>query len=86
MKPSNGKFFLVIGLLLVAAGIFIFSDDNIIGVIGVGFGVYNAVKGLRLMRGIQPILIRKQQEKHENDQKELANKIKESQSKMKEKD
>lgn len=86
MKPSNGKFFLVIGLLLVVAGIIIFPDDNIIGVIGVGFGVYNAIKGVRLIRGIQPILIRKQQEKHENEQKELAEKIKESQSKMKNND
>lgn len=86
MKPSNGKFFLVIGLLLVVAGIIIFSDDNIIGVIGVGFGVYNAIKGVRLIRGIQPILIRKQQEKHENEQKELTEKIKESQSKMKNND
>lgn len=68
----------MIGLLLVIAGIIIYPDDNIIGVIGVGFGVYNVVKGIRLIRGIQPILIRKQQEKYRNEKKELEDKFKES--------
>jgi len=78
MKKNHGKFFIVIGLLLVIAGIIIYPDDNIIGVIGVGFGVYNVVKGIRLIRGIQPILIRKQQEKYRNEKKELEDKFKES--------
>lgn len=78
MKKNHGKFFIVIGLLLIIAGIIIYPDDNIIGVIGVGFGVYNVVKGIRLIRGIQPILIRKQQEKYRNEKKELEDKFKES--------
>ena len=72
MKISNGKFFIGIGILLVIAGIIIFPDDDIIGVIAVLIGVYNVVKGIRLLRGIQPLLIRKQQEK----QKELDNEVK----------
>lgn len=85
MKTSNGKFFVGIGILLVIAGIIIYPDDNIIGVIGVGFGVYNAVKGVRLMRGIQPILIRKQQEKYRDEKIELEDKFKESQNKKNDK-
>lgn len=61
MKKSNGKFFVGIGILLIIAGIFIFPDDNIIGILGIVFGLYNLIKGVRLLKGIQPLLIRKQQ-------------------------
>lgn len=71
VKTSNGKFFIGIGILLVIAGIVIFPDDDIIGVIAVLIGSYNVVKGIRLLRGIQPLLIRKQQER----QKELDNEV-----------
>lgn len=71
MKTSNGKFFTGIGILLVIAGMVIFPDDDIIGVIAVLIGAYNIVKGIRLLRGIQPLLIRKQQER----QKELDNEV-----------
>ncbi|MEY8292248.1 hypothetical protein AAK882_06325 [Carnobacteriaceae bacterium 52-44] len=78
MKKSNGKFFVGIGILLIIAGVLIFSDDSIIGVIGIIFGLYNVVKGIRLLRGIQPLLIRKQQERYKDEEKELENKFDET--------
>lgn len=75
MKKSNWKFFVGIGLLLIIVGIVIFPDDDIIGVIGLLFGIYNLVKGIRLGRGIQPYLIRKQQEKHQQTKDEVRDKI-----------
>lgn len=83
MKKSNGKFFVGIGILLVIAGIIIFPDDDIIGIIGVIFGLYNLIKGIRLLRGIQPLLIRKQQERYKNEKKELEDKFNESDKKNK---
>lgn len=78
MKKSNGKFFVGIGILLIIAGVFIFSDDSIIGAMGIIFGLYNVVKGIRLLRGIQPLLIRKQQERYKDEEKELVNKFDET--------
>jgi len=83
MKKSNGKFFVGIGILLVIAGIIIFPDDDIIGIIGIIFGLYNLIKGIRLLRGIQPLLIRKQQERYKNEKKELEDKFNESDKKNK---
>lgn len=78
MKKSNGKFFVGIGVLLIIAGVLIFPDDSVIGVIGIIFGIYNVVKGVRLLRGIQPLLIRKQQERYKNEEKELEDKFDET--------
>lgn len=83
MKKSNGKFFVGIGILLVIAGIIIFPDDDIIGIIGIIFGLYNLIKGIRLLRGIQPLLIRKQQERYKNERKELEDKFNENDKKNK---
>lgn len=69
MKKSNGKFFVGIGILLIIAGIFIFPDDNIIGILGIVFGLYNLIKGVRLLKGIQPLLIRIQQKRYDEREK-----------------
>lgn len=81
MKTSSGKFFVGIGILLVIAGVIIWPDDNIIGIIGVIFGVYNVIKGIRLLQGIQPMIIRKQQERYQNEKKELEEKKKQANKK-----
>ena len=78
MKTSNGKFFVGIGILLIIAGFLIFPDDDIIGILGVLMGAYNLVQGIRLLRGIQPLLIRKQQEKHKKEEQELEDKFNET--------
>lgn len=78
MKTSNWKFFVGVGLLLLIAGIIIFPDDGIIGVIGILFGIYNLIKGIRLKRGIQPLLIRKQQEQQQKLKDEVKDKMDQS--------
>ena len=83
MKKSNGKFFVVIGVLLVIAGLLIFPDDDIIGIIGIIFGLYNLVKGIRLLRGIQPMLIRKQRERYDNEKETLKDKFEQTDEKDK---
>ena len=83
MKKSNGKYFVGIGVLLIIAGILIFSDDGVIGIIGIIFGLYNLIKGIRLLRGIQPMLIRKQQKRYDHDKEELKDKFEEANKKDK---
>lgn len=75
MKQTNGKFFLVIGILLLIAGIILFPDDPLIGVIGIFLGMYNVVKGFQLTRGIQPLFIRKQQEYEQKREEEIKEEI-----------
>ncbi|SHF18803.1 hypothetical protein SAMN02745249_01993 [Atopostipes suicloacalis DSM 15692] len=83
MKKSNGKYFVGVGVLLIIAGILIFSDDGVIGIIGIIFGLYNLIKGIRLLRGIQPMLIRKQQKRYDHDKEELRDKFEEANKKDK---
>lgn len=78
VKQSNWKFFVGIGILLIITGIMVFSDDDIIGVIGVLLGSYNIFKGIQLARGVQPYLIRKQKESLEETEKELRKKLNDS--------
>lgn len=75
MKKNEGKFFIGIGVLLIIAGVFLLPDDQIIGVIGIIFGSYNVFKGIRLLRGIQPLLIRKQRERDKRIDDELRDEI-----------
>ncbi len=75
MNQKNWKFFAGIGLLLVIAGIVIFPDDPIIGILAILLGVYNVVKGLRLKRGIQPLIIREQIKREQSLKDEVENKI-----------
>ncbi len=81
VKQSNWKFFVGIGILLVLMGIIVFPDDDIIGVIGILLGSYNIFKGIQLARGVQPFLIRKQEESLKNRDEELKKKIKDSNKK-----
>lgn len=78
MKTSNWKFFVGVGLLLIIAGMIIFPNDGIIGVIGILLGAYNLIKGIRLKRGIQPLLIRKQQEQQQKIKDEVKAKMDQS--------
>lgn len=75
MEKSNSKFFIIIGILLVVAGIILFQNDPLIASIGVLLGVYNLVKGIRLFRGIQPLVYRKQEERKKRIDDELKDKI-----------
>lgn len=78
MKKSNWKFFVGIGILLIIAGLMVFSDDDIIGIIGILLGSYNIFKGIQLARGVQPYLIRKQKQSLEETEKELRDKLNDS--------
>lgn len=71
VKQSSWKFFVIIGILLIVTGGYVFPIDKIIGIIGLLFGVYNIYKGLRLSKGKQPYLIRKQKEILEEKEKDL---------------
>lgn len=76
MRKSNWKFFVIIGVLLTLVGGIVFPDDGLIGMIGVIIGVSNIVKGLRLYRGIQPLVMRKQEERERAVKDEVQEKIK----------
>lgn len=75
MKTSNWKFFVGIGILLTIVGAFVLPDDGLIGIIGIIIGVTNVIKGLRLYRGIQPLLMRKQEEREQELKDEVQEKI-----------
>lgn len=81
MKKSNWKFFVIIGVLLLIAGIIVYPDDDIVGVIGVLIGSFNVFKGIQLARGVQPLIIRKQQERYKDRDKELEDELKDSKKK-----
>lgn len=76
MKQSSWKFFVIIGILLVMAGVYVYPLDDMIAIIGLLFGFYNIYKGVQLARGKQPYLIRKQQESLEKQNQELENQLK----------
>lgn len=78
MKQNNWKFFVVIGILLVIAGFIVFPNDDIVGIIGVFLGVYNVFKGFRLYRGVQPLVFRKEQERREQEKKDLDEEFKQN--------
>ena len=78
MKKSNWKFFVGVGILLIIAGLMVFPDDDIIGIIGILLGSYNIFKGIQLARGVQPYLVRKQKESLEETEKELRDKLNDS--------
>ena len=75
MNRKNWKFFTVVGALLVIAGVIIWPNDPIIGVLGVILGVYNVIKGIRLNRGIQPLIIREHQKRERELKEEVQNKM-----------
>lgn len=78
MKQSNWKFFVGVGILLIIAGAMVYSDDDIIGIIGILLGAYNIFKGIQLARGVQPYLIRKQKQSLEETEQELRDKLNDS--------
>lgn len=78
VKKSNWKFFVGVGILLIIAGLMVFPDDDIIGIIGILLGSYNIFKGIQLARGVQPYLVRKQKESLEETEKELRDKLNDS--------
>lgn len=73
MKKSHGKFFIIIGLLLVVAGASLYSYDLILSIIGIILGVYNTIKGIRITRGIQPIVYRRQKKYQQEKDEALEN-------------
>lgn len=75
MKESSWKFFVGVGILLIIAGAYVYPLDDIIGLIGMLLGGYNIYKGIRLGRGKQPYLIRKQRETVEKHDQELQEQL-----------
>lgn len=78
MRKNSWKFFVGIGMLLIITGWMVFPDDDIIGIIGILLGSYNVFKGIQLARGVQPYLIRKQKQSLEDTEKELRDKLNDS--------
>lgn len=75
MNRKNWKFFTVVGALLFIAGVIVWPNDPIIGILGVILGVYNVIKGIRLNRGIQPLIIREHQKRERELKEEVQNKM-----------
>lgn len=80
MKKNSGKFFVVIGILLIIAGLLLYQYDVVLSILGVILGAYNTFKGIRLLRGIQPMIYRKQDEYRKKEDETLENKMKNSDS------
>lgn len=78
MRQSSWKFFVGIGILLIIAGAYVYPLDDIVGIIGVLFGVYNVYKGIQLARGKQPYLIRKQEESLQRNKEKLQKQLNQS--------
>lgn len=78
MNRKNWKFFLIIGALLILAGFVVYSNDPFIGILGTALGAYNVFKGIRLKRGIQPLIIREHQKRERENKKEVQNKMSDS--------
>lgn len=78
MRQSSWKFFVGIGILLIIAGAYVYPLDDVIGVIGLLFGVYNVYKGIQLARGKQPYLIRKQKESLQRNEEKLKKQLDQS--------
>lgn len=75
MKKNNGKFFIIIGFLLLIAGFMLMPDDRVIGSIGIFFGATNIFKGIQLSRGVQSFVVRKQLERERKKDEELKDEI-----------
>lgn len=75
MKKHNVKFFVGIGILLLIAGVLLYPDDRLIGIIGIFFGISNIFKGIQLYRGIEPFIIRKQKERDQKVDDELRDEM-----------
>ena len=75
MKKNNGKFFIIIGFLLLIAGFMLMPDDRVIGSIGIFFGATNIFKGIQLSRDVQPFVVRKQLERERKIDEELKDEI-----------
>lgn len=78
LKQSSWKFFVGIGILLLATGAYVYPMDDVIGIIGIILGLYNIYKGINLARGKQPYLIRKQKESLEKRDIELQDQLNDS--------
>ncbi|HAJ70088.1 MAG TPA: hypothetical protein DCO62_02505 [Alkalibacterium sp.] len=51
MTEKHGKFFIVMGILILVLSIYIVSKDPIIGGVGVLIGLWNIVMGYRTSKG-----------------------------------
>lgn len=74
MKKSSGNFFIIIGVLLIIAGVSLYSYDLLLSFIGVILGAYNMFKGIRMTRGIQPLVYRRQKKYKAEKDDALQNK------------
>jgi uncharacterized membrane protein len=71
MKPKQGKYLFIIGIILILAGLYLLTFDELVAGISLIFGLWTAIKGYRVSRGIQPYLVRKHQEKEAQQLKEF---------------
>lgn len=64
MEIKNWKIILGIGVLLIVLGFYVLTFDFFVGILAIGFGGWNTFKGIRIMKGHQPYLIRKYNEQN----------------------
>lgn len=68
MEIKNWKLILGMGIILLLLGFYVLTFDRFVGLLAIGFGGWNIFKGIRIMKGHQPYLIRKYNERHENNE------------------
>lgn len=76
LASKNGKIILIMGLLIILLGIYLFRIDRLMAVLAILYGCYNIYKGYRITQGYQPYIIRKYQEKERKEQDEIEDQAK----------
>lgn len=69
IELKNWRLILILGVVLFLLGLYVLTFDRFIGMLAIGFGLWNVIKGLRLRAGRQPYIIRKYQEQRKKDTK-----------------
>lgn len=51
MDKNQGKFLLIMGIVILALSIYLVTIDPLVGIIGLLVGVWNIFNGIRTLRG-----------------------------------
>lgn len=71
MKSKQGKYLLIMGFVITVLALFVLRFDSAVGFFSLIIGLWTAFRGVRLITGHQPYLVKKQQEYHKLEEEEL---------------
>lgn len=67
MNEKQGKYLMYIGVALILVGIYVVTVELFIGGIGLLTGIWTLIKGYRVSKGIKPYLLRKHEEREQEE-------------------